>query len=148
MNINEKQEAFENPFRIPGQWVRANLHTHTTRSDGTLDPRDVAQWYWNNGYDVLALTEHDVFFQEDLQLVASDKLLLPGVETTWMPGPSKMHVLIFGAISSLETALATIERSARSWDELKTFLNVAHELHIVSVIAHPSWSKLDRKSVV
>ena len=48
-----------NPFTQPGRWYRANLHTHTTNSDGQWPPRQVAEHYRRNGYQVLALTDHN-----------------------------------------------------------------------------------------
>lgn len=47
-----------NPFERPGQWYKANLHTHTTTSDGDLSPQERAQQYRDGGYDVLAITDH------------------------------------------------------------------------------------------
>ena len=38
---------------------RANLHTHTTESDGSHNPADVVDFYFNKGYTVLALTDHN-----------------------------------------------------------------------------------------
>ena len=49
---------FDNPFTSPGQWYRANLHAHTTNSDGDLSPEDCAEFYRRAGYDILALTDH------------------------------------------------------------------------------------------
>jgi hypothetical protein len=37
----------------------ANLHTHTRYSDGLLDPHQVIDMYYTNGYTILALTDHD-----------------------------------------------------------------------------------------
>ncbi|MFW6298508.1 MAG: PHP domain-containing protein [Bacillota bacterium] len=36
-----------------------NLHTHTENSDGEGTPHDVADYYKDYGYDILALTDHD-----------------------------------------------------------------------------------------
>ncbi len=49
---------FRNPFTSPGQWCKANLHTHTTLSDGHADPAETAELYRKAGYHVLALTDH------------------------------------------------------------------------------------------
>ncbi len=46
------------PFRLPGQFWRANLHTHSTASDGTKSPEDVCRFYRDNGYHALAITDH------------------------------------------------------------------------------------------
>ena len=38
--------------------LKANLHTHTTNSDGTFSPSEVIGFYADAGYDVLACTDH------------------------------------------------------------------------------------------
>ena len=45
-------------FTAPGRFWRGNLHTHSTRSDGILDPAEVCRRYRAEGYDFLALTDH------------------------------------------------------------------------------------------
>jgi hypothetical protein len=46
------------PFAAPGRFYKGNLHTHSTRSDGALEPGDVCAAYREAGYDFLALTDH------------------------------------------------------------------------------------------
>ena len=38
---------------------KANLHTHTTESDGNFSPQRVVEMYAEAGYTILALTDHD-----------------------------------------------------------------------------------------
>jgi hypothetical protein len=45
-------------FTAPGRFWRGNLHTHSTRSDGVLDPETVCRRYRDEGYDFIALTDH------------------------------------------------------------------------------------------
>ena len=40
-------------------WWKGNLHTHSLWSDGDHFPEVIVQWYQKQGYDFLALTEHD-----------------------------------------------------------------------------------------
>ncbi|HUT56986.1 MAG TPA: CehA/McbA family metallohydrolase [Phycisphaerae bacterium] len=47
-----------NPFETPGRWYKANLHTHSTVSDGRLSPAERVAQYHKAGYSVLALTDH------------------------------------------------------------------------------------------
>lgn len=42
------------------KWWKGNLHTHTLWSDGNDFPDMVAKWYADNGYNFLALTDHNV----------------------------------------------------------------------------------------
>ncbi len=46
------------PFAVPGKFYRGNLHTHSTRSDGTRAPAEVIATYRDAGYDFIALTDH------------------------------------------------------------------------------------------
>lgn len=50
--------AFANPFTQSGVWLKANLHTHTTVSDGDKDPAQRVAQYAEAGYQVLAMTDH------------------------------------------------------------------------------------------
>lgn len=45
-------------FERPGRFWRGNLHTHSTRSDGVLEPEEVCRRYRAEGYDFIALTDH------------------------------------------------------------------------------------------
>jgi hypothetical protein len=69
-----------NPFVVEGKWYRANLHTHTTLSDGDVNLPVRVKQYRDKGYQVLAVTDH-----EKTNNVAgySDKdfLLISGMET-------------------------------------------------------------------
>ncbi|ODM44933.1 PHP domain-containing protein [Cereibacter johrii] len=47
-------------FTAPGRFWRGNLHPHSTRSDGCLEPAEVCRRYRDEGYDFLALTDHFV----------------------------------------------------------------------------------------
>jgi len=40
---------------------KANLHCHTTVSDGVLTPEEFKEHYKANGYSVVAFTDHDIF---------------------------------------------------------------------------------------
>lgn len=46
------------PFHQPGRFYKGNLHTHSTRSDGKLEPQEVIAAYRARGYDFIALTDH------------------------------------------------------------------------------------------
>ncbi|HQU70068.1 MAG TPA: CehA/McbA family metallohydrolase [Albidovulum sp.] len=49
-------------FTAPGRFWRGNLHTHSTNSDGVLDPSEVCRRYRDEGYDFMALTDHFIGF--------------------------------------------------------------------------------------
>ncbi len=45
-------------FTAPGRFWRGNLHTHSTLSDGRLEPAEVCRLYREIGYDFLCLSDH------------------------------------------------------------------------------------------
>jgi predicted metal-dependent phosphoesterase TrpH len=76
---------------------RADLHTHSTYSDGVLTPRQLVDYAYRRGVRVLALTDHDITDGIPEALAAAsaypDLLLIPGIElSTDVPG-NEVHVL-------------------------------------------------------
>ena len=49
-----------NPFEIEGNWYKANLHTHATGSDGDANIPERIDQYKSLGYNILAITDHEV----------------------------------------------------------------------------------------
>jgi hypothetical protein len=45
---------------VARRWFKGNLHAHTANSDGDATPDEVVAWYRDAGYDLLALTDHDL----------------------------------------------------------------------------------------
>lgn len=45
-------------FIAPGRFWRGNIHTHSTLSDGRLEPAEVCRLYREAGYDFLCLSDH------------------------------------------------------------------------------------------
>jgi hypothetical protein len=42
------------------QWHRGNLHTHSLWSDGNDVPEMICDWYMKNGYQFLAISDHNI----------------------------------------------------------------------------------------
>ncbi len=62
-----------------GTFYKANLHCHTTLSDGHLTPEEIKEVYRAHGYSVVAYTDHDILIPH--QDLADDRFLpLNGLE--------------------------------------------------------------------
>jgi len=48
-----------NPYAVPGTFRKAQLHCHTTESDGRLRPRDLLGMYRDAGYAFVCITDHN-----------------------------------------------------------------------------------------
>jgi predicted metal-dependent phosphoesterase TrpH len=79
--------------------VRIDLHTHSTVSDGTLDPAELVTAAAQAGLDVVALTDHDstAGWQPARESLPAGLTLLPGLELScrWYGAspPIGLHLL-------------------------------------------------------
>ena len=62
-----------------GNFYKANLHSHSTVSDGQLTPEEMKELYKSRGYQILAYTDHDAFVCHN-ELTEDDFLILNGFE--------------------------------------------------------------------
>jgi hypothetical protein len=87
------------PYATEGiEWLKGNLHTHTTFSDGKRAPEVVIADYQQRGYDFLAISDHDYFTSPADYQAGTSLVLIPAVEVTAM-GP---HMLQLGLHERLE----------------------------------------------
>jgi hypothetical protein len=68
------------PYSIQGSYRKAQLHCHTTNSDGTLAPRELLERYRAAGYTFVVFTDHERVTSCD-DLNDGTFLAVPGVET-------------------------------------------------------------------
>lgn len=72
--------------------LRGNLHAHTTFSDGVRSPAAVVAEYEAQGYDFLAITDHEDHenwvepgYQQALERLRPDLILFRGIELNYDP---------------------------------------------------------------
>lgn len=66
-------------FPENGNLYKANLHSHSTFSDGKLTPEEMKAEYMKRGYSIIAFTDHEVFFTHN-ELTDENFLALNGSE--------------------------------------------------------------------
>lgn len=74
-------------FADAGRFMRGNLHTHSTNSDGRLSPAAICALYRSLGYDFISLTDH---FLERYGFPISDTREFRTPEFTTLPG-AELH---------------------------------------------------------
>ena len=62
-----------------GNFYKANLHCHSTFSDGKKTPEEIKELYKSLGYSVVAFTDHDIMIAHD-ELNDEEFLTLHGFE--------------------------------------------------------------------
>ena len=88
---------------VPPAPSTIDLHTHTLRSDGVLEPKDLVRQVADAGVRLLAITDHDTLAgYRELRATSLPLELLPGIEINAVVDPrhdvweGELHVLGFG----------------------------------------------------
>jgi len=120
--------SLDHPYRSlrDGQWLRGNLHVHTTKSDGTRPPQRIINEYARFGHDFLMISDHDTYISAKDYRKYKNKglILIPGNELT-AGGPHMLHV---GADRRIEPS--------RQRQELINAVNATRGFVVVN---HPNW---------
>lgn len=125
-------------FSRPGSFYRGNLHTHSTRSDGSHAPEAVCRAYEREGYDFLVMTDHFMaaydypvtdtrpYRTSDFTTIIGAELHAPQTEVgeTW-------HIKSIGLPFDFEPL-----RDGETGPEIA---RRAHEAGAFIGIVHPSW---------
>lgn len=147
---------------------KANLHSHTTLSDGNLTPKESVEAYKAQGYQILALTDHEAPYIHQ-QYTTDDFLMLTGYEAYIRPsaeckldwfGP-EIHLNLFAKdpdnltyigydpkfckYLSKEYAASLPKaknRGERRYDlsYIQEFINCANDNGYLVSLNHPCWS--------
>ena len=74
-------------FISPGaRQYKANLHCHSNLSDGRLTPEELVRAYREQGYSILAITDHEASY-DHTAASQPDFLLVTGYEAYIRPSP-------------------------------------------------------------
>ena len=117
--------------RVP---LKANLHTHTTNSDGTLAPQEVIRRYAANGYGVLALTDH----RQVHKIAPYDPMgmiLIQGAELHPLnPGRTNWHLVALDLPDDFKHVNA-----AETGESAQEIIDLVAAAGGITAVAHPYW---------
>ncbi|TNE92171.1 PHP domain-containing protein [Thioclava marina] len=126
---------------------RGNLHTHSTLSDGCLEPAEVCRRYKAEGYDFLALTDHfiglfnypiadTVDFRDD----SFTTILGAELHSGPMENGELWHILAVGLPADFAPGDAPHFRPVEGMESGPEIAARAVEAGAFVAIAHPQWS--------
>ncbi len=115
--------SIDSRYTADGIWLRGNLHTHSTESDGVRPPQLVADDYAARGYDFLAISDHDTF-TDPSSYETSALITIPAVETS-ANGPHVLHLPATQAVEPVEDRQEVIDAITDDGG--------------VAIPAHPNW---------
>ena len=112
-------------------WLKGNLHTHTSMSDGDSPPEEMAAWYRDHGYQFLVITDHD-----KLTSIAAPEglVLVPGEEVTAKLPKKPLHVNAIGLTRAIapQTGTTIVEVLQRNVDAVRDAGGIA-------LVNHPNF---------
>src|ERR1035437_3690271 len=106
-------------------WLKGNLHTHTTESDGRRPPQEVADDYAARGYDFLMLSDHDKLTHPS-RVESHGMVMIPGNEIS-AKGPHLLHI-------NAKTLIPPLEDRQQVIDAINAEQSYA-------VLNHPNWQE-------
>ncbi len=106
-------------------WLRGNLHTHSTRSDGVWPPQQTIEKYRSLGYDFLMLSDHDTLGEPE-KLDGNGMLLIRGNEIS-AGGPHLLHV---GAGRKVEPC-----------EDRQQVIDAVNADGGLAILCHPNWQE-------
>ena len=145
----KRQQAFTENGK---KFLKGGLHCHTTRSDGKLTPEETIRYAASQGYDFMALTDHQIY--NFINYAAeTGMLIIPGMEYgndlvkgngfrcfhTVCLGPSKEDGNGFEQDQRFEWGTEPTSEKYQPW------LDAAHEKKNLTILCHPIWSQTSAK---
>ena len=136
-------------FERPGRFWRGNLHTHSVRSDGALEPEEVCRRYRAEGYDFIALTDHFVGLY-DYPITDTNPFRGNGFTTILgaelhsgaMENGELWHILAVGLPEDFTPGNAPHFRPVDGQESGADLAQRARDAGAFVAIAHPEWSGL------
>lgn len=134
-------------YTSAGKFHRGNLHTHSTRSDGALNPEEVCRRYRAEGYDFVALTDHFVGIfnypitdttacrREDFTTLLAAELHTGAMENGYM-----WHILAIGLPVGFTPPDTPNFRSVNGSETAASLAQRARDAGAFVALAHPHWS--------
>jgi len=136
-------------FTDPGKFLRGNLHTHSTRSDGALDPQEVCERYQAEGYDFIALTDHFIGQYDypitDTTAYRNDSfttILGAELHSGAMANGDLWHIVAAGLPTDFAPPHAPHFTPAEGQESGASIAQRARDAGAFVAIAHPHWSGL------
>jgi hypothetical protein len=128
------------PFKQPGQFLKGNLHLHTTNSDGELTPQQAVDHYREAGYDFLSITDHGRLTPIG-DLETDGMVLLPGEELHQGKGElgQRHHIVAIGMDEHIEVPQT---------EDLQEALDYIAPRSRFVFLAHPYWTSMTYRDLL
>lgn len=135
--------------------LNADLHLHTTASDGGYSPSELVRKCKNVGLEYVAITDHDTVsgVQEAIEVGSSLGItVIPGIEFSTKEKGQSIHILGFGVDITSQPLLKMLEeqqdmRKTRLRSIVKKFREIGIEMKEEDILTHVDGASVGRPHV-
>ena len=128
-----------------GNLYKANLHTHTTVSDGKFTPEQIKEMYKARGYHAVAYTDHRECVPHR-ELTDGGFVALTGIEQAFGIGrDTSVHVCAISRDES--TAFKLPDEPDDSVEEINRGIANLNSRGFITTLNHPRWSGISYEDI-
>jgi len=134
-------------FKSGANTFKANMHSHTTLSDGKLTPAQMKELYKSEGYHIVAFTDHNVFHDHS-ELCDSDFLAINGIEvdiydhvTPKIPGAKLYHFNMYATATGFVLPPSAEKIAYDDLDAINRYIAERNAEDWLICYNHPYWSQ-------
>lgn len=140
-----------NLLPLEGEFYKANLHSHTTISDGRLTPCQDKEAYKRRGYHILAITDHRIYGNHE-ELNEEDFLVIPAIEVDinqvsaerLCPEDKTYHINLYDTRPDFKAEEKKKgicpQRRYGDFEYINSYIQDMKELGFLACYNHPYWS--------
>ena len=128
-----------------GNLYKANLHCHTTVSDGKFSPEEIKKIYMEHGYSAVAYTDHQVC-RPHTELSDENFVALTGVEIAFgIKKATSVHVC--GIARDPLTELTIPNDPFDDIEKINAGIETLRKNGFITTLNHPRWSGISNENL-
>lgn len=134
-------------------WLKGNLHTHTTVSDGKFTPERIIEIYQRQNYDFLMISDHEQYSNYG-QSIPTSMTMIPGYEASGQKDPhlknSIYHLLVISksADSKIAHGFKFDKFDDSTSATVQAFIDEMRACGHLVILCHPHWSTLEYDEIL
>ena len=144
-------------FPNTGIWLKGNIHSHTTQTDGLCSPDQQIHDYYAQGYDFFSITDHNMVVNASAFAGDTDILLIPGWERDVRHNEKNTKCIHVVGLFPSKEGLFSEDPAFSIRKERKYEVGEITNQQLVdemvaegqfTVLAHPQWSRMSPQEVL
>ncbi|MCF7567754.1 histidinol-phosphatase [Sabulilitoribacter arenilitoris] len=113
---------------VEKQWYKGNLHTHSYWSDGDEFPEVIMDWYKSNGYQFVALTDHNTLAEgEKWKTISNDSIYQKAFKNYFNSYGDEWVTYRKDSLENIQVRLKTYNEYRTKFEEPSEFLILQSE---------------------